>query len=203
VYDIERGKLDDIREHYWQTDTSVSYKSWCYIQDDAFKTTKTLVHDLVDIVSKNGNLLLNIGPKPDGTIPVEATDRLLGIGQWLVVNGEAIYGTRPWHTFGEGPTEVVTERFREQDYQPFTGQDVRFTSKGNVLYAICLGWPGEQLTITSFGSNLSVVPVRISSVSMLGSDETLSWSHEADGLRISTPSVRPCDHAYAFKIVLG
>jgi alpha-L-fucosidase len=81
LYDIERGKLNAIREDYWQTDTSVSYKSWCYVEDDEFKTVSTLVHDLVDIVSKNGNLLLNVGPKPDGTIPDEAQERLLGLGQ--------------------------------------------------------------------------------------------------------------------------
>ena len=128
IYDIERGKLSDIREDYWQTDTSVSYKSWCYIEDDHFKTVTTLVHDLVDIVSKNGNLLLNVGPKSDGTIPAEASERLLGLGDWLRVNGEAIYGTRHWRTFGEGNTVVGEGHMREHEDKPFNAQDIRFTA---------------------------------------------------------------------------
>jgi alpha-L-fucosidase len=202
VLDIERGKLDDIRKDYWQTDTSVSYKSWCYIEHDEFKSATTVVHDLVDIVSKNGNLLLNVGPRPDGTIPQQAAAILLGVGEWLDVNGEAIYGTRPWHTYGEGPTQVLTARFRERDYWPFTAQDVRFTTRGNVLYAICLGWPGEELTITSLGSGSHGLAEAISGVTMLGSQQMLSWSQDESGLAVQAPSERPCQHAYTFKIVL-
>jgi alpha-L-fucosidase len=94
IYDIERGKLNAIREDYWQTDTSVSYQSWCYVENDDFKTVTTLVHDLVDIVSKNGNLLLNVGPKADGTIPEEAENRLLGLGEWLGASYEKKIGYR-------------------------------------------------------------------------------------------------------------
>ncbi|MCH8086565.1 MAG: alpha-L-fucosidase, partial [Chloroflexi bacterium] len=106
VLDVERGKLAGIRERFWQTDTSVSYKSWCYIEDDEFRTVQSIIHDLVDIVSKNGSLLLNIGPRPDGTIPNEVRKLLLGVGEWLETNGEAIYETRPWESFGEGPTGI-------------------------------------------------------------------------------------------------
>src|SRR5208283_4523826 len=107
VLDIERGKLAAIRPQFWQTDTSISEKSWGYIENDTFRSPGSLVDDLVDIVSKNGCLLLNIGPKPDGTIPEQAERILLEMGRWLEVNGEAVYGTRPWKIFGEGPTEVV------------------------------------------------------------------------------------------------
>ena len=107
VLDVERGQLGDIRPLYWQTDTSVSNKSWGYIKDDTFKSPEFVVHQLVDIVSKNGNLLLNIGPRSDGTIPDEVQQVLLDVGGWLNVNGEAIYGTRPWRTYGEGPNESV------------------------------------------------------------------------------------------------
>jgi alpha-L-fucosidase len=174
----------------------VSYKSWSYIEDDEFKTTTSVVHDLIDIVSKNGNLLLNIGPKADGTICQEATDILLGLGAWLDVNGEAIYGTRHWRVFGEGPTEVSAVAFRERDYLPFTAQDVRYTVKGDVLYAICLGWPKDGVIMES------LVGVKVAGVSMLGSDETISWSQGEGGLTINAPSQKPCDHAYSFKVQL-
>jgi len=200
VYDIERGKLDDIREYYWQTDTAVSLKSWGYIENDEFKSVTRLVHDLVDIVSKNGNLLLNVGPRPDGTIPQEAADRLLGIGEWLRVNGEAIYGTRCWSIYGEGETTVATGQMSERGHKAFTARDVRFTTKGDALYAICLGWPGKEVTIKSLGSASALRADTISEINMLGSEGALSWSQGGDGLTISTPAVQPCQHAYTFKI---
>ncbi len=204
VLDIERGKLSGIREHYWQTDTSVSTKSWGYIKDDQFKTPTTLVHDLVDIVSKNGNLLLNIGPRPDGTIPKQAADILRAIGRWLAVNGEAIYGTRPWKVYGEGPTEVQTGHLTEQKNEQFTAQDVRFTTKPGALYATCLGWPGNQAKVVSLGrkSPHALPEGQIARISMLGSQEPLRWSVQDDALYIATPQKKPCDHAYCFKIEL-
>lgn len=202
LYDVERGKLNDIREDYWQTDTSVSYKSWCYVEDDEFKSTTTVVHDLVDIVSKNGNLLLNIGPKADGTIPDEAASILLGLGEWLGINGEAIYGARHWHTYGEGSTVVGIGHMREREDQPFTAQDIRFTTKDNALYAICLGWPGESAVIKSLGSSSAVKTEMIEQIEMLGAAEALSWSQHEDGLHIRTPSQPPCAHAYTFKLTL-
>jgi alpha-L-fucosidase len=199
LYDIERGKLADIREDPWQTDTSVSYQSWGYVHDDEFKSPTTIVHDLVDIVSKNGNLLLNVGPKPDGTIPDKAARLLLDVGAWLDINGEAIYGTHPWHTFGEGATTIVEGHMREREDTPFTGEDVRFTTNDKCLYAICLGWPGETARIKSLGSSLLPADT-IEQVQMLGSSQSLTWSQDERGLQIRTPSQRPCDHAYTFRI---
>ncbi len=201
LLDVERGKLSNIREDYWQTDTSVSYKSWCYVEDDHFKSVTTLVHDLVDVVSKNGNLLLNVGPRPDGSIPSEVNERLLGLGEWLRINGEAIYGTRHWKTFGEGST-TVSGHMREHEDKPFNAQDIRFTRQDQALYAICLGWPGESAVIKSLGSGSPSSADQIESIVMLGSSESLSWSQREDGLHITTPAQRPCDHAYAFKITL-
>jgi len=200
VFDVERGKLDSIRERYWQTDTSVSYKSWCYIEDDTFRTATSVVHDLVDIVSKNGNLLLNIGPRPDGTIPPEVRDILLDVGKWLSVNGEAIYGTRHWRRYGEGPTGVPTTQFAEEANHPFTQEDVRFTSKGSILYATFCGWPGKKATIRSLSTGSEISAENIIGISMLGSQDTLAWSQDEAGLKISTPREQPCKHAYTFKI---
>lgn len=196
VYDIERGQLRGINPHFWQTDTSVSKNSWGYISNHDYKTAGDIVGDLVDIVSKNGALLLNIGPRPDGTIPEPEVAMLREIGRWLAVNGEAIYGTRPWTHFGEGPTEVLEGGFTDTKRAAYTSADVRFTTKGDTLYAICLGWPEEAWTITSLAD------ANISGVSLVGFDAPVSWSQNAGGLTIKAPSSKPCDYAYTFKITL-
>src|SRR6202789_512723 len=141
VLDIERGQLDQTLDRVWQTDTSVSNKSWGYIEHDTFKTPAFIVHQLADVVSKNGNLLLNIGPRADGTIPDEVQQVLLAVGGWLKFNGEAIYGTRPWVSYGDGPTKVAAGSFQDTKTQEYTAEDFRFTTKGDNLYAIELAWP--------------------------------------------------------------
>lgn len=198
VLDLERGRLDSLRREIWITDTSVDTKSWCYVQDPEYKTVNTLVDNLIDRVSKNGNTLLNIGPRPDGTIPEEQKELLLGIGKWLDVNGEAIYGTRYWHKYGEGPTKMQGGAFSERKEVQYTAQDIRFTIKGNTLYAIALDWPGEQTTIESLKQ---IDTSQIQSVTMLGVEGELEWSMSPDGLTIKAPATRPCEHAYSFKIV--
>ena len=139
VLDIERGQADKILPQFWQTDTSVSIKSWGYIDNDTFRSPESLVHQLVDIVSKNGALLLNVGPKSDGTIPEQAKNVLLAMGRWLSVNGEAIYGTRPWKISGEGPTKVVGGTFHDTATKPYTSQDIRFTTRDGVRVPIHRG----------------------------------------------------------------
>ena len=202
VYDVERGQLAGIRSLFWQADTSVSKNSWGYVEQQDYKTAGTLVGDLVDIVSKNGALLLNIGPRPDGTIPEPEQAILRDIGGWLAVNGEAIYGTRPWVVFGEGPTEVREGKFTDTQRQAFTSRDIRFTRKENALYAICLGWPGASVHIRSLGASSRVQAQRITEITLLGSPAPLAWSQREDGLVIQAPTQRPCDHAYTFKITL-
>jgi alpha-L-fucosidase len=129
VFDIERGRLNHIRPFFWQNDTSVSKNSWGYISHHEYKPVTWVIQDLIDIVSKNGALLLNIGPKPDGTIPEAEQAMLLEIGKWLSINSEAIYGTRPWRVYGEGPTEIPEGAFTNTKRSEFSSEDIRFTGK--------------------------------------------------------------------------
>src|SRR5580698_8662079 len=201
VLDLERGQLAEIRPLYWQTDTSVSNKSWGYIQDDTFKTAEFVIEQLIDIVSKNGNLLLNIGPRSDGTIPEEVQSVLRDVGSWLKVNGEAIYGTRPWKIYGEGPTKVAAGSFHDTDTAGYTAEDFRFTSKGNTLYAIELGWPaGGEAVIHSLGSSATSTQ-KIGSVMLLGTDAKLAFEQKSDGLHIQLPAQTPGKYAYVFRIL--
>ncbi len=202
VLDIERGQLDQKLDRVWQTDTSVSNKSWGYIEHDTFKTPEFIVHQLVDIVSKNGNLLMNIGPRSDGTIPDEVQKVLLDVGSWLKVNGDAIYGTRPWTIYGEGPTKVAAGSFQDTKTQEYTPEDFRFTTKGNNLYAIELAWPtGTEAVIHSVAGN-ALKGRQIQSVALLGSSAALTYKLQADGLHIQLPSKPTQGYAYAFRIAL-
>ena len=179
----ERRVIESARDEKWETCDSLDPNSWGYrrfTEPDEYKTANEVVDLLVDVVSKNGNLLLNIGPKPDGTIPDIMRDRLRAVGQWLDVNGEAIYGTRPWKTYKEG--------------------SVRFTAKEHAVYAICLEWPDDTLTLRHVGSGSQGGGRPIARVSLLGGEGTLDWSRNAKGLTIQVPAERPCRHAYAFKL---
>src|SRR5438552_14766299 len=122
VMDVERGQLGTLRSLTWQTDTSISNQSWGYIENDTYKSPQTLVWQLVDVVSKNGNLLLNIGPRSDGMIPDQTQNVLREIGAWLRVNGDAIYSTRPWRVYGEGPTKVAEGAFQDKKETAFTAE---------------------------------------------------------------------------------
>ena len=199
VLDLERGQLGDIRPLHWQTDTSISNKSWGYIENDTFKSPQFVIDQLIDIVSKNGNLLLNIGPRPDGTIPDEVQAVLRDVGSWLKVNGDAIYDTRSWGIYGEGPTQIAAGSFHDTETATYTAQDFRFTTKGNALYAIELGWPvSGEAVIHALGSAVS--GQKIESVSLLGFDAKLQFQQQADGLHIHLPAQDPGKYAYAFRI---
>ena len=200
ILDIERGKLDAIRLLPWQTDTSVSIHSWGYVQNDAYRTAKSLIDELVDVVSKNGNLLLNVGPKSDGTIPDEARAILLQMGSWLNTNGEAIYGSRPWLVFGEGPTKVTSSAL-DTDVQEFAAEDIRYTTNRGALYAIALGWPaGGELRLRSLYRGNPYVAGEVCSVRLLGSNDYLKWANEDDGLHIKLPARAPDEAAFTFRI---
>ena len=199
VLDLERGQLGDIRPLYWQTDTSVSNKSWGYIKDDTFKSPEFVVHQLIDIVSKNGNLLMNIGPRSDGTIPDEVQQVLLDVGAWLNVNGEAIYGTRPWRTYGEGPTKVAAGSFHDTDTGAIPPKISVSRPKGDVLYAIGLGWPANgEAVIHSLAERRHE---HVQTVALLGSDAKLQFEQRADGLHVQLPAQAPAKYAYALRVI--
>ena len=169
VRDLERGQLDHITPDFWQNDTSVAYNSWGYTEGNAYKKPCDVVMDLVDVVSKNGALLLNIGPKADGTIPKEDAHILRKVGKWLKTNGEAIYGTKPWKVFGEGPTEIPEGSFRDDYKKEFTSEDMRFTCKGNHIYAIVLHWPEDgELHIRSLGRDYKLLGAPVIDIELLG-----------------------------------
>ncbi len=199
VDDYEKGRADRLTEFTWLTDDTISRGSWCYTQDLRIKPTAEVVHVLIDIVSKNGQLLLNISPKADGTIPDEQKNVLLGLGEWLDVNGEAIYETRPWVIFGEGPTRMKKGGHFVGSLT-YTAQDVRFTTRGDTLYAIFLGKPGRTATIASLAAGTGLYGGRVHMVSLLGGEPVLYYSQDAEGLHVVFPDDLPSEHATAIRI---
>ena len=197
VLDVERGVVSEILSQPWQTDTCIG--GWFYDRRAVYKTTADIVHMLVDIVSKNGNLLLNIPLRPDGTFDDESKYVMQGIGRWMAVNGVAIYETRPWKVFGEGPTQTVEGTFNETSQQ-WTAKDFRFTCKGETVYAFQMDWPdNRQALITSMRLTDSL---RVKEVSLVGYEGIVSWSQMADGLHIDLPPEPPCEAIHVFSIRL-
>ncbi|WP_254460818.1 alpha-L-fucosidase [Xanthomonas sacchari] len=197
--DIERGQLTGIHPTHWQTDTSVSNASWGYVENDTYKTPTFIIHMLVDVVSKNGNLMLNIGPRADGSIPDTERAILLSIGKWLKTNGEAIYDSTPWRSYGEGPTEVVGGTFQDTKTKPYTPEDFRFTTGHGALYAIELGWPADGKAVIR-----SLKPADgVRSVTLLADGKPVPFEQRADGLHLRLPAKPVGEHAYVFRIALS
>ena len=200
VWDIERGQSNNIEPLPWQTDTCIG--GWHYqksiFTDHKYKSAKTVIHTLVDVVSKNGNLCLSVPVKADGTIDSDERQIVQGIGQWMKINSECIYDTRPWKIFGEGPAlekvaALNAQGFNEGKGKPFTPEDIRFTTKGNTLYAIALGWPEtKQLLVRSVTSNAA-------SAELLGYGK-VDFTTSAEGLKINLPAHQPCENAFVIKI---
>jgi alpha-L-fucosidase len=194
----ERRNITEIYNSPWETCDALDPTSWGYntrLPEDKYMKTNELVDYLADIVSKGGNLLINIGPKADGTIPEVMQDRLRGVGSWLSVNGEAIYGTRPWKVYGEGPTveEIGSWGRKHADYS-FKKGDVRFTRKGNNLYVIMLEWPGEEISLTSLKD------LDIKRASLLGSNEKIEWNKSGEVVTISLPPGPVSPYANVLKL---
>jgi alpha-L-fucosidase len=201
TWDIERGASNRIEPLPWQSDTCIG--SWHYarshFEKHDYKGAKTVIHTLADIVSKNGNLLLSIPVRGDGTIDDDEVKVVEGIAQWMDVNRECIFGTRPWKVFGEGPaTEgapIKAQGFNEGKGKPFTAEDVRFTTRGDTLYAIVLGVPTNPVQLKSLHN------VPIAGIQLLGSDEKIRWSQSETALVIEPPQAKPAsDAAVVFKI---
>ena len=201
--DFERSSRTDIDPRPWQTDTAISKLSWGYMEHDDFKTPESLLHQLIDTVSKNGNLLLSIGPRADGTIPDEVRVILLDMGAWLDRNGEAIYATEPWIISGEGPTTVKTGFASDQEMKPYTAADFRFTRNGNNLYVISLACPVDGTdSIRALGLAGELKGGLIEQVDLLGSSQKVEWLQTTDALNIKLPADAACKYSFALRVKL-
>ena len=210
VWDIERGQANEIEAHPWQTDTCIG--DWHYqrsrFEKHSYKSTQTVIQTLCDIVSKNGNLLLNIPVRGDGTIDADELKVVLGIGDWMAVNKESIFSTRPWNIFGEGPAsggaKLNAQGFNEGKGKPFTAADVRFAQSkdGRTLFATVLGSPTNGVNIKSLGKSAKLLEPAIRKIQLLGSREKISWQQNEDALAISQPKNLPNNFAIVFKITL-
>ena len=205
VIDIERGRLDEKVDYPWLTDDSWDWSGWNYKENHEYKSANHILDGLIDIVSKNGCLLLNIGPRADGTIPEEVRNGLLELGAWLEENGEAIYGTRPFLTYGEGSTKLikgphggVTDKGIR--YKP---DDIRFTTSGKSLYIIQLGSPepGQEFVLKTFARDSVAANVNIRKIKLLGFGEKIQWDRQDDGLHLTAPKALPNEMALVYKAV--
>lgn len=199
VEDVERGVKDSSSLYPWQTDTSIG--DWYYRTGQKYKTATEVIQMLVDIVSKNGNLLINVVQTPEGDLEPDMLQILEGIGIWTAANGEGIYGTRPWKIFGEkSPEASAVKQGRFNENYKFNAKDIRFTTKDGSLYAFCLGAPADDITIKTLGRNSKYLDKTISSVKMLGSSDRIKWKQNADALVISKPAKLPVWQVTGFKI---
>jgi alpha-L-fucosidase len=197
VQDFERGVNGRINPHPWQTDTSIG--DWFYNRHWKYQPLSWTVHMLVDIVSKNGNLLLNVVLRPDGSLDPEVETMMHQLADWTAVNGEAIYGTRPWLVFGEGPTQVKGGAFKE-DFK-YGAKDIRFTTKGKTLYAIALGWPDDgKVVIQSLAKTDDSSVNTIKRVELLGFNGKLKFTQTAEGLTVELPARKLSDLTCSLKI---
>jgi alpha-L-fucosidase len=205
VWDIERGQANDIQPLPWQTDTCIG--NWHYdrglYERNGYKTAKTVIQTLVDIVSKNGNLMLNIPVRGDGSIDEKERKIVEEIGAWMKVNSESIYGTRPWNIFGEGPAQQTSAQLNAQGFnegkgKPFTPEDIRFATKDNVLYATAMGWPQEgKLVVKNLAKSSKYFPKEIQKVEWLPTKQSLTFERNENGLIVSLPEKKSDELAYA------
>ena len=197
VEDLERGVMPGINPYPWQTDTSIG--DWFYNRNWKFRPVTWNIHMLVDIVSKNGNLLLNVVQRPDGSLDPEVEQMLHEMADWIAVNGEAIYSTRPWLVYGEGPVRTKGGHFKE-DFN-YTAKDIRFTTRGKTLYAMALGWPEDgKLVVKSLARSEGEAGRKVTRVSLLGSKSKVDWRQTREGLVVTVPSQQGARYTCGLKI---
>jgi len=197
VQDLERGVKDGIDPHSWQTDTCVG--NWYYKTGGKYKSATMVLQMLADIVSKNGNLLLNFPLRPDGTLDEQEENILADLATWMKVDGEAVFSTRPWKIYGEGPSKVEKAGSFNEGKLIYTARDIRFTQSkdGKILYAIALGWPvDDQLVVKSLASAAG----KINELSMLGQTGKLDWRQTDEGLVVPLPAQKSGEIIFALKI---
>ena len=194
--DRERGVLDGISASPWQTDTCIG--DWHYKRGVAYKSPKKVIDLLVDIVSKNGNLLLNFPLPNSGELDFAEREVLAGITAWMAVNSEGIYATRPWKIYGEGPSTKIVIAPNGKEFDPnegkkpdLTASDIRFTTKGSTIYAFVQGWPTANAVLPALGTTSPQNPAKVISVTMLGHNETLKFSQNPTALNVTLPTNRP------------
>jgi alpha-L-fucosidase len=199
VQDVERGVLDTVSPYPWQTDTSIG--DWYYRTGQKYKTANEVIQMLVDIVSKNGNLLINIVQTPEGDLEPDMLNILDGIGTWMAANSEGIYGTRPWKTYGEkSPEQKAFKPGRFDENYKFNAKDIRFTIKDGFLYAYCLGTPTTDVVIKYLAKGSKFESAPVASVKMLGSDQKIRFTQNETGLVIKKPAKMPAWQVIGFKI---
>ena len=200
--DVERGVLDSISAFPWQTDTSIG--DWYYRTGQKYKTSEEVIQMLVDIVSKNGNLLINVVQTPEGDLEPDVLQILDGIGNWTKANGEGIYSTRPWKVYGEGPSTTGKQEKGQfggvKDTRAYQSTDIRFTTKDGVLYAFCMETPEADIQIKSLGKLSKISTKAVASISMLGNTEKLQWKQGSNALIISRPTTMPNYKVVGFAI---
>lgn len=207
VYDIERGTMGGIREDVWQNDSSVSKTFWSWSAGHEYKEVHEIIAELADTVSKNGNLLLNIGPKPDGSIPEAERLLLRAVGAWLSINGEAIFASRPWLIPSEGPTQLKAGSFVDGAAPVHTAQDIRFTTRrdvtGEYLYAILLKRPDDGIArVRAFGTGSGLLSQGIQEVSVLGDPCRVEWTRRTESLDVSLHDTHPDSTGVVIKLFL-
>jgi alpha-L-fucosidase len=216
LLDYERGRSFDLTHYKWITDTALGNKSWSYVDNEQYKSMSSVIHNFINNISRNGYLLMNFGPKANGEITQENRNLLLGLGKWIEINKDAIFGATPWVIPGEGPTKPKkVGMFSEDKEVVYTSQDLRFVTKGRTVYIFALGWPGKELVIKSFVKSYNyakfwrkpwdayiIEPTDIASVKLVGVDRVLDWTIENDGMHVKIPDniQIPGDHAYTFAI---
>ncbi len=212
VNDFEGGRAESIQPYPWQTDTCIG--NWHYYRGAKYRTADEVIKELIDVVSKNGNLLLNIPLKGDGRPDDDELAFLQELTKWMDINGEGIFGTRPWKVFGEGPAAAGRPAAASAG-QPAPAsaetlpgktpntREIRFTAKGRTLYAFLLAIPRDDITIRSLGNAFRPASGAVAKVELLGSAAKLDWQQRGDGLVVKRPATMPCEHAIALRIAFS